>query len=67
MLRVWKIEDALEDNSQWTKEDKLKKSATDLLETEAEYIRVRTNIIKICVTWFESNMHYRHIESQYSD
>ncbi len=41
LLRVWKMQDTSEDSSPWTKDDKLKKSASDLLETEAEYIRVR--------------------------
>lgn len=38
LLRVWKMQS--EDSSPWTKDDQLKKAATDLLETEAEYIRV---------------------------
>ena len=41
LLRRWKIQQTDESvNVPWTQEDRLKKSISDLIETEASYVRV---------------------------
>lgn len=44
LLRRWKLHQTDEAASvPWTKEDRLRKSVSDLIETEADYVRVCTN------------------------
>jgi len=40
LLRTWKIQQTLQETTPWTHDDKLRKSAQDLVETEREYIRL---------------------------
>ena len=40
LLRTWKGQQLEGDSSPWTSEDRLRKSAQDLVETEQEYVRV---------------------------
>lgn len=40
LLRSWKMEKNDTDNVPWTREDRLWKSANDLVETERDYVKV---------------------------
>ena len=40
LVRAWKMHQSWDDDTEWTTEDKMRKIAQDLLETEREYIRV---------------------------
>lgn len=40
LLRKWQSQQSEEPAKPWTKEDKLRKSISDLVESEADYVRV---------------------------
>ena len=50
-IRVWKIQQEREDNVPWTREDRLRKSASDLVDTESDYVRVHAVPWGNCLMW----------------
>lgn len=59
LINVWETQPAPLVQTTWTRVDRLRKSATDLVETEAEYVAVSLESITECYRVVNTNFSYR--------